>query len=61
VKFRITIRNDDIELRGYIKNDSALRASELVHQMGEAMQPLSALVIVSPVDDDYDPFALDQL
>ena len=61
MKFRIAIRSGDIELRGYLKNEDTLRASELVHQMGEAMKPLGALVIANPVDDNYNPFAMEEL
>jgi hypothetical protein len=61
MKFKITIRSDDIELRGYIKSKDDLHASELVHLMGETMQDFGALVIASPVDDNYNPFAMEEL
>lgn len=56
MKFRVTIRSGDIELRGYIKNDDPLRASRAISDLGEAMKPFGALVIASPVDDTYNPF-----
>ena len=60
-KYRITIRRDDIELRGYIKGDDPRRLSDLLHNLGKAMEPFGALVIASPADDTYSPFALEDL
>ena len=61
MKFRITVRSGDIELRGYVKNEDALAASEIIHNLGLAMEPFGALVIASPADDNFNPFALDEL
>jgi hypothetical protein len=56
MKFRITVRSDNIELRGYIEHPDPLRASRLISDLGEAAKPFDALVIASPVDDTYNPF-----
>ena len=61
MKFRITVRSDRIELRGYITHEDALRASEIIHNLGLAMEPFGALVIASPADDTYNPWALEEL
>jgi hypothetical protein len=50
MRWRITIRSDDTELRGYI--DAPLSDLE---RFAEAVKPLG-LMIASPADLDYDPF-----
>ncbi len=50
MRWRVTIRSDAIELRGYCD----LTYEELEH-MSELAKPLG-MVIASPADDSYDPF-----
>lgn len=51
MRFRITVRDSDIELRGYIDGEDKVR------EVARALQNI-AVVVASPADDDYDPFAL---
>jgi hypothetical protein len=48
VRFRVTVRDASIELRGYIDGEDVLRT------VADDMVP--TLVIASPADDDYNPF-----
>jgi hypothetical protein len=50
VRYRITVRGEDTELRGYIDGDeSRLRKLSLL------MEPFG-LVVASPAQPDYNPF-----
>lgn len=49
-RWRVTIRGDDVELRGYI--DATL---DDLRRFADAVKPLG-LMIGSPADPDYDPF-----
>jgi hypothetical protein len=51
MKWRITVRSDQIELRGYIEGEQP----DLV-ALADAFKPLNALVMASPADDDYYPW-----
>ena len=51
MRYRITVCNDDIELRGWIDVD----AMENLSGFAEKMKDIG-LVIASPAADDYDPF-----
>lgn len=54
MRYRVTVRGDGVELRGYI--DSAKWNIEgTADDFSDAMKPFG-LVMVSPADDDYDPF-----
>ena len=60
MRFRITVRGDDIELRGYVDGEQALH--KLATALGDSENsPGIALVIASPADDHYNPFALEDL
>jgi hypothetical protein len=48
MRFRVTVRGERIELRGYV--DPGVLAA-----LSSAMEGL-AMVIASPAEDDYDPF-----
>lgn len=50
MRWRITLRGEDVELRGYV--DCSLPELEL---MSEQVKPLG-LLIASQADDDYNPF-----
>ena len=47
-RFRVTVRDASIELRGYVDGEDALRT------LADDMAP--TLVIASPVENDYNPF-----
>jgi hypothetical protein len=49
MRYRVTIRTDQIELRGYVDGVKTLV------ELAEAMKPIT-MVICSPADDDYNPF-----
>lgn len=51
MRFRITVRNDDIELRGYIDVVSL----ENLNGFATAMKDVG-MVVASPAADDYNPF-----
>jgi len=53
MRFRITVRGDDIELRGYIDGEVELRrfAAALADEFGT-----NPMIAYSPADDDYNPF-----
>lgn len=50
MRFRITVRGGDVELRGYITG-----GGEILNALSLAMDPFG-VVMASAVDDDYDPF-----
>jgi hypothetical protein len=55
-RFRITVRGEQVELRGYVDAEDI----EEVSALGRAMKPFG-LVIASYADDDYYPFdAMDE-
>lgn len=50
MRYRITVRGTDIELRGYIDGDATLLlASRALDGIG--------IVVASPAEDDYNPFS----
>jgi hypothetical protein len=53
MRFRITVRGEHVELRGYfdVKVDDEATPADLA----EAMRPFG-IVMASVADDDYDPF-----
>jgi hypothetical protein len=53
MRFRVTVRGTDLELRGYIDGEATLRVTS------KALEGIG-LVIASPAEDDFDPFAIDQ-
>lgn len=61
MRYKITVRGDNIELRGYIDGDEALR------QFSNALDPnyqskgIDAIIILTPVDEHYNPFALEDM
>ena len=54
MRFRITVREAGTELRGYLSVDDMAT----LQNFAAAMKPYG-VVIASPADDDYDPFAED--
>ncbi len=50
MRFRTTIRGEGVELRGYVDDSVSLNA------LSVAMEPFG-IVIASPAEDDYNPFA----
>jgi hypothetical protein len=50
MRYRITVRGEGIELRGYIDND------ELVADIAHTVDSYGAMVVMSPAPQDYDPF-----
>lgn len=53
MRHRITVRGTDLELRGYIDGEATLRVTSKV------MEGIG-LVIASPAEDDYNPFAISE-
>ena len=51
MRLRITVRNDDMELRGYVDVDSL----DNLNGFAAAMKDVG-IVIASPAADDYNPF-----
>lgn len=51
MRFRVTVRNDDIELRGWID----VASLENLNGFAALMKDVG-LVIASPAADDYNPF-----
>jgi hypothetical protein len=51
VRYKITVRGTDMELRGYLDGEATLRVTAKV------MEGIG-LVIASPAEDDYNPFAI---
>lgn len=52
-RFRVTVRGNSMELRGYVDGEHAVRAfAELLFRE----YGTDPLVVVSPVDDGYNPF-----
>ena len=47
-KFRVTVRANDIELRGYVVGTRTLR------KLADAVKPLGAMVVASPWDEEQD-------
>jgi hypothetical protein len=54
MRFRITVRGDGVELRGYLDVGDQRDAPSLA-QFAEDMKPYG-LVVASVADDDYNPF-----
>jgi hypothetical protein len=54
MRFRITVRGDGTELRGYM-DASVDGLADFAHQMDGF-----GIVVASPAEDDYDPFAISQ-
>lgn len=52
MRFRITVRGDGVELRGYVERDSLNQVERL---FADDLQE-DATLIVSRADDDYNPF-----
>ncbi len=52
MRFRVTIRDNDMELRGYVDGEDVLRT------VADDMHPTQ--VIASPAADDYNPFGISQ-
>lgn len=48
MRFRVTVRDASIELRGYVDGEDVLRT------LADDIAP--TMVIASPAEDDYDPF-----
>jgi hypothetical protein len=55
MKYRITVRGDGIELRGYLGEVLLQSATERLTAFAEAMKPYG-LVVASVAEDDYNPF-----
>jgi hypothetical protein len=53
MRHKVTVRGTDIELRGYIDGEATLRVTAKV------MEGVG-LVIASPAEDDFDPFAISE-
>jgi hypothetical protein len=51
MRWRITVRNDGTELRGYLEAETG----EVLEAFAAAMEPFG-IVLASPADDDYNPF-----
>jgi hypothetical protein len=51
MRWRITVRGEGVELRGYV--GSVVEATELA----DNVKDLGWVVMASPAEDDYDPFA----
>lgn len=54
MRYRVTLRGNGTELRGYATADALAQLSTHIH-------PETAVVVASPADDDYDPFKVDVL
>lgn len=50
MRFRITIRSDHIEARGWCDGEAELR------ELAAALDPLGIMVVASPAAPDYAPF-----
>lgn len=57
MRFRITVRGEKCELRGYIDSDDD---GAQVRELAQLMKPFG-IVVASPTTDDYEPFTLDKL
>ena len=64
MRYRITVRGEHIELRGYIDGDKDEqghpRLPVNLAEFAKAMKPFG-IVVASPADEHYNPFALDEL
>lgn len=49
MRYRVTIRDENLQLRGYVDGEDALR------RVANAVAP--SMVIASPAADDYNPFS----
>ena len=49
-RYRITVRGEGVELRGFIDGDAAM-----LNDLAEAMRPFG-VVVASPAAPDYNPF-----
>ena len=49
MRFRITVAEADVHLRGYVDGRETLLA------LADTMKPIG-IVVASPAEDDYDPF-----
>jgi hypothetical protein len=54
MRFRITVRADNAELRGYTDQESV----EALNEFAQNMAPIG-VVVASATEDSYDPFAID--
>jgi len=50
-RFRVTIRGHKVELRGWVDGLPA------VNDLAQQVRPLGWIVVTSPAEPDYDPFA----
>jgi len=50
MRYRITLRGEHLELRGYLDDIDLLR------KLGDAIEPLNIMVVASPADADFNPF-----
>jgi hypothetical protein len=53
MRWRITVRGEGIELRGYLDDTEWIPA---LQEFSEVMKPFG-MVVASPAEEDYDPFA----
>lgn len=56
MKFRVTVRGDNVELRGWITGSSDVEAMERLSRLGADLEPYG-VVVASIADPDYNPFA----
>ncbi len=57
MRHRITVRGDGIELRGYCDDEELLIKLAKCFENNEP----AVMIIVSPTDEHYNPFSLDEL
>lgn len=55
-RWRITVRGEGTELRGYVEFNNEPDGPDDLEYFAAVMKPFG-LVMASPADDDYDPFA----
>jgi hypothetical protein len=58
MRYKITVRGQGVELRGRFDEPTDEDASTLRY-FAEQMEPFG-IVVASPAEDDFDPFAIDQ-
>lgn len=56
MRARVTIRGEGTELRGYVGGEDVLATLGMLSDFATSVERFGWAVVVSPEEDDYDPF-----
>lgn len=61
MKFRITVRGQKVELRGYVEAADSAEIDAMLAELNRFGTATESMVVYSPALDEYNPFALEDL